>query len=135
MPSYFPDLGPALRLLRSRRQLKQTDVATKSGLTKAMLSSYETGKSTPSLASLIAILGAVGTDLSELQDALEAVSGSSGSARSPLGYEGLREAAWKELREVLRELQGPLERVAVAIERLSGPEEPGLGADSEGSAV
>lgn len=100
-----------------------------------MLSSYETGKSTPSLASLVAILGAVGTDFSELQDALEAISGTTGSARSPLGYEGFREAAWKELREVLRELQGPLGRVAAAIERLSGPEESGLGPGSEGPAV
>ena len=134
MPTSLKALGPALRLLRGRRQLKQTEVADKSGLTKAMLSSYETGKATPSLASLDAILGALETDFIEFQDALRAASGETaerGSAPPLLG--DARGAAWSELREDLvrhlRELQVPLERIAAAIERLSGPVETGVSGD------
>jgi transcriptional regulator with XRE-family HTH domain len=124
MPTYLGALGPALRLLRSRRQLKQTQVAEKSGLTKAMLSSYETGKATPSLASLDAFLDALETDFSELQDALRAASGIAGSGGAPSGPAALREGvAWSELREVLREFQAPLERLTAVIERLCGPDE------------
>jgi transcriptional regulator with XRE-family HTH domain len=64
--------GVALRLLRSRRRLKQWEVAAKAGMTKAMLSSYETGKVTPTLQSLITIFEALETDFFGFQDALEA---------------------------------------------------------------
>lgn len=118
MPSNFPSFGPALRLLRSRRHLKQTEVSEKSGLTKAMLSAYETGKNTPSLASLMAYLRAVGTDFAELQGALEAVGGDVGLPRSTSGSEVARESL-SGLQEVLRELVGPLERVAAAVEKIT----------------
>lgn len=65
--------GVALRLLRSRRRLKQWEVAEKAGMTKAMLSSYETGKVTPTLQSLTTLFEALETDFLGLQDALEAV--------------------------------------------------------------
>ena len=133
MPSYSGALGPALRLLRSRRHLKQTEVAEKSGLTKAMLSSYETGKATPSLASLDALLGAMETDFSEFQDALRAASGIPGSGGTPSGPEAFREGvAWSELREVLREFQVPLGRLVAVIERLCGPDEAVV--DGEGAS-
>ncbi|HEV2855664.1 MAG TPA: helix-turn-helix transcriptional regulator [Thermoanaerobaculia bacterium] len=64
--------GAALRLLRTRRRLKQWEVAEKAGMTKAMLSSYETGKVTPTLQSLITIFEALETDFFGFQDALEA---------------------------------------------------------------
>jgi transcriptional regulator with XRE-family HTH domain len=65
--------GVALRLLRTRRRLKQWEVAEKAGMTKAMLSSYETGKVTPTLQSLITLFEALDTDFFGFQDALEAV--------------------------------------------------------------
>lgn len=65
--------GVALRLLRTRRRLKQWEVAEKAGMTKAMLSSYETGKVTPTLQSLTTLFKALETDFLGLQDALEAV--------------------------------------------------------------
>lgn len=64
--------GAALRLLRTRRRLKQWEVAEKAAMTKAMLSSYETGKVTPTLQSLIALFEALETDFFGFQDALEA---------------------------------------------------------------
>jgi transcriptional regulator with XRE-family HTH domain len=64
--------GAALRLLRTRRRLKQWEVAEKAGMTKAMLSSYETGKVTPTLQSLITLFEALETDFFGFQDALEA---------------------------------------------------------------
>lgn len=64
--------GAALRLLRTRRRLKQWELAEKAGMTKAMLSSYETGKVTPTLQSLILLFEALETDFFGFQDALEA---------------------------------------------------------------
>jgi transcriptional regulator with XRE-family HTH domain len=72
---FIEPLGPALRLLRGRRKLRQFQVAEMAGMTKAMLSSYETGSVTPSLLSLSSILLAMKTDLHELQEALHAVAG------------------------------------------------------------
>ena len=63
----------ALRLIRQGTGLRQTDVAARSGLTKAMLSSYETGKTLPTLASLTAVLVAIGKDLSDFQEVLDMV--------------------------------------------------------------
>ncbi|HET9209484.1 MAG TPA: helix-turn-helix transcriptional regulator [Thermoanaerobaculia bacterium] len=63
----------ALRLLRQGTGLRQTDVAERSGLTKAMLSSYETGKTLPTLVSLTSILLAIGKDLSDFQEVLDMV--------------------------------------------------------------
>ncbi len=64
-------LGPALRLLRARRRLRQYQVAERAGITKAMLSSYENGNTTPSYYSLIPLLGALESDLTGLQQALD----------------------------------------------------------------
>ena len=64
-------LGPALRLLRARRRLRQYQVAERAGITKAMLSSYENGGTTPSYNSLIPLLGALESDLGGLQQALD----------------------------------------------------------------
>jgi transcriptional regulator with XRE-family HTH domain len=67
-------LGKALRLLRARHSRRQNEVAASAGLTKAMLSSYETGVRLPSLPSLGAILAAFGDDFHDLQKALDEVS-------------------------------------------------------------
>lgn len=64
-------LGPALRTLRSRRQLKQLQVAARAGITSSMLSGYENGRKTPTLASLEKILLAMDFSLADLLDALQ----------------------------------------------------------------
>ena len=63
----------ALKLMRQGTGLRQTEVSQRSGLTKAMLSSYETGKTLPNLASLTSFLIAMDKDLSDLQEALDMV--------------------------------------------------------------
>jgi transcriptional regulator with XRE-family HTH domain len=68
----FPE---ALRRVRQGTRLRQIDVSLRSGLSKAMVSAYEGGKSLPSLLSLWAYLGALGRDLSDLQEALDELGG------------------------------------------------------------
>ena len=69
----YESLGEGLRLLRSRRHLKQGQVAEMAGITKAMLSAYETGAHLPTIPTLSAILIALETDFSGLQEALNAL--------------------------------------------------------------
>jgi len=52
----FEQLGPALRLLRERAGLSQTQVARLAGMGKSQLSMYENGKDLPKLDSLARIL-------------------------------------------------------------------------------
>lgn len=66
----------ALKRVRQSTGLRQLDVANRSGMSKAMVSSYETGKALPSLVSLSAYLGAIGRDLSDLQEAVDELGGS-----------------------------------------------------------
>lgn len=66
----FDNLGQALRWLRSRQHRKQYEIADAAGITKAMLSAYETGKQNPSIETLEKILEALRSDLSELHNAL-----------------------------------------------------------------
>lgn len=63
-------LGKALRFLRTQRGLSQGAVADQAGITKAMLSTYETGKCFPVLHSLTAVLDALKCDFQSLQAAL-----------------------------------------------------------------
>jgi len=63
----------ALKLIRQGAGLRQTDVSERSGLTKAMLSAYETGKTLPTLTSLTTFLVAIGKDLADFQEVLDLV--------------------------------------------------------------
>jgi transcriptional regulator with XRE-family HTH domain len=63
----------ALKLMRQGLGLRQTDVSVRSGLTKAMLSSYEKGKTLPSLTSLTTLLFALGKDFADFQEVLDMV--------------------------------------------------------------
>jgi transcriptional regulator with XRE-family HTH domain len=72
--SAFEGLGKALRWLRDKQSKKQYQVADTAGVTKAMLSAYETGKQKPSLDTLEKILDALQVDLGELFGALETVN-------------------------------------------------------------
>lgn len=67
----FDHLDRALRWLREGRRLRQYQVAEAAGITKAMLSAYETGKQKPSLETLEKILLGLGCDLCDLHEALE----------------------------------------------------------------
>ncbi len=70
----FEGLGKALRWLREKKSRRQYEVAEAAGITKAMLSSYETGKQRPSLETLEKALDALGADLATLGDALDHVN-------------------------------------------------------------
>lgn len=70
MPHPFDDLGSALRWLRWRRQRTQREVAESAGITRAMLSAYESGRQLPTLATLGRLLVTLGVDLAELGQAL-----------------------------------------------------------------
>lgn len=66
----FQRLGPALRWLRLQQRRQQAEVAETAGLTRAMLSAYETGRKKPSLASLGKLMETLAVDLEELHHAL-----------------------------------------------------------------
>lgn len=66
----FEDLGKALRWLRTRQDRKQYEIANSAGITKAMLSAYETGKQNPSIETLEKILAALNVNLMDLHNAL-----------------------------------------------------------------
>jgi transcriptional regulator with XRE-family HTH domain len=68
-------LGQALRWLRDRRGRKQYEVAETAGITKGMLSAYETGRQRPSLETLEKILGTLGCDLNDLHNAIQIING------------------------------------------------------------
>ncbi|HLX07990.1 MAG TPA: helix-turn-helix transcriptional regulator [Thermoanaerobaculia bacterium] len=71
----FDGLGRSLRWLRERQVKRQYQVAEGAGITKAMLSAYETGKQKPSLDTLEKILDALVCDLNDLHNALQIVNG------------------------------------------------------------
>ena len=73
--SVLNGLGQALRWLRERHGKKQYQVADAAGITKGMLSAYETGRQRPSLETLEKVLGTLGCDLHELHNALQIVNG------------------------------------------------------------
>jgi transcriptional regulator with XRE-family HTH domain len=73
--SILNGLGPALRWLRDRRGRKQYQVAGSAGITKGMLSAYETGRQRPSLETLDKILDTLECDLNDLHNALQIVNG------------------------------------------------------------
>lgn len=68
-------LGQALRWLRDRRGKKQYQVAELAGITKGMLSAYETGRQRPSLETLEKILNTLGCDLNDLHNAIQIING------------------------------------------------------------
>jgi transcriptional regulator with XRE-family HTH domain len=82
----FHGLGSSLRWLRDRQGKRQYQVAAEAGITKAMLSAYETGKQKPSLDTLEKILDALLCDLNDLHNALQIVNG-----RPPAPRAGSRE--------------------------------------------
>jgi transcriptional regulator with XRE-family HTH domain len=74
-PTVFTGLGQALRWLRERQTRKQYQVADLAGITKGMLSAYETGRQRPSLETLDKLLDTLGCDLNDLHNAIQIVNG------------------------------------------------------------
>ena len=83
--SIFNGLGRALRWLRDRQGKRQYQVADAAGITKAMLSAYETGKQKPTLDTLEKILVALECDLNDLHNALQIVNERPEAIRRPTG--------------------------------------------------
>ncbi|MFL6235325.1 MAG: helix-turn-helix domain-containing protein [Thermoanaerobaculia bacterium] len=98
-------LPKAFRLIREGAGYRQTDAAARSGLSKAMLSAYETGKTLPSLGSLTTLLAAIGKDFADLQDAIDKVRGAS-PERQPAEKDLEREVG----QVVLKAIQYVIER-------------------------
>jgi len=73
--SVLNGLGQALRWLRERYGKKQYQVADAAGITKGMLSAYETGRQRPSMDTLEKVLSTLGCDLHDLHNALQIVNG------------------------------------------------------------
>jgi transcriptional regulator with XRE-family HTH domain len=98
--SIFNGLGRAVRWLRDRQGKRQYQVADTAGITKAMLSAYETGKQKPSLDTLEKILEALDCDLNDLHNALQIVNERPEAIRRPYGldpWQGYRSEAGSEL--------------------------------------
>jgi HTH-type transcriptional regulator / antitoxin HipB len=85
----FQALGRALRWLRDRQGKRQYQVADAAGITKAMLSAYETGKQKPSLDTLEKILDALDCTLNDLHNSLQIVNERPEAIRRPG-----RESGW-----------------------------------------
>jgi transcriptional regulator with XRE-family HTH domain len=82
--SVLDGLGQALRWLRDRLGKKQYQVAEAAGITKGMLSAYETGRQRPSLETLDKLLGTLGCNLHDLHNAVEIVNGRPALGRPPV---------------------------------------------------
>jgi len=81
--SIFNGLGKALRWLRDRQGKRQYQIADSAGITKAMLSAYETGKQKPALDTLEKILLALDCELDDLHNALQIINGRPEAIRRP----------------------------------------------------
>ncbi|HEX3126357.1 MAG TPA: helix-turn-helix transcriptional regulator [Thermoanaerobaculia bacterium] len=86
--STFQGLGRALRWLRDRQGKRQYQVADAAGITKAMLSAYETGKQKPSLDTLEKILDALDFNLNDLHNSLQIVNERPEAIRRTSGRDG-----------------------------------------------
>lgn len=69
-------IGPAIRILRLRRGVSQSQLAALCEITPPMISNYERNANVPSLKTLGKLLEALDADLLELKDALSVVQGS-----------------------------------------------------------
>ena len=100
-------VAQALRRVRQATGLRQVDVAERSGLSKAMVSAYESGKALPTLPSLSAYLGAVGRGLDDLQAALTQLQGKIGDENTATLYR--EHVVGRAVLNALRSLDEPAE--------------------------
>jgi transcriptional regulator with XRE-family HTH domain len=114
----FQGLGRALRWLRDRQAKRQYQVADAAGITKAMLSAYETGKQKPSLDTLEKILAALDGDLNDLHNALQIVN----ERPEAIRRSGAAKAMWPLLRREVPAGDG--EPSGVDLYQVLGVEQP-----------
>jgi|GEM_PF-447658 transcriptional regulator with XRE-family HTH domain len=69
------EVGKALRFLRKRRGMTQKSVAGGAGISKNLLSNWETGATAPSLGSLEKVMGVLDVDLLELYNTMNLMTG------------------------------------------------------------
>lgn len=117
--STFQGLGRALRWLRDRQGKRQYQVADAAGITKAMLSAYETGKQKPSLDTLEKILDALDCSLNDLHNALQIVNERPEAIRRP----GSRDSGWG-MRRDSGEMYGMGERSGADVYHVLGINRP-----------
>jgi transcriptional regulator with XRE-family HTH domain len=72
---FFDGLGPALRRLREKAGLTQTEVAARTAIAQSRLSRYENGRKLPELTTLGQLLACYGENLVGLHRALEEAQG------------------------------------------------------------
>jgi transcriptional regulator with XRE-family HTH domain len=116
--SIFQGLGRAIRWLRDRQGKRQYQVADAAGITKAMLSAYETGKQKPSLDTLEKILSALECDLNDLHNALQIVNERPEAIRRPGTAQ--RENAWQAYRSNDLSQEGGSEQASLNVYRVLG---------------
>jgi len=115
----FEGLGRALRWLREKRGEKQYEIAESAGITKAMLSAYETEKQRPTIDTLEKILTALEIDLGDLFDTLQVVNEIPAGMRYRRGRTGSQGSASKpgpevDVKTILGDgFVGPAEEAAV----------------------
>lgn len=73
MSGWLRAVGPALRVLRKGRGLRQYVLAERAGITKASLSGYERGRHLPNLYTLSKVLDALGIGLTDFARVVERV--------------------------------------------------------------
>src|SRR5262245_37439905 len=127
--STFNGLGRALRWLRDRQNKRQYQVADAAGITKAMLSAYETGKQKPSLDTLEKILTALECELNDLHNALQIINDRPEAIRKP----GSLHEEWLPFRQAEESETGPdIYRVLGLTQQLPLEEERALSEMLEG---
>lgn len=67
-------IGPALRRMRQRRGMQQKQLASRAGITPAMLSAFELRRRLPSIRTLANLLDALDARLLDLGRAVEQVA-------------------------------------------------------------
>lgn len=101
--SSLTGLGQALRWLRDRQGKKQYQVAAAAGITKGMLSAYETGRQRPSLETLEKLLDTLERSLSDLHSAIQIVNGQPPEPRPVRDRSWEPYGPWSPLASELRE--------------------------------
>jgi transcriptional regulator with XRE-family HTH domain len=80
--TFLESVGPAIRLLRKRVGLTQRGLAEASGVSKNILSNWETGATQPSMGSLIKVLEALDVDLLDFHHTIRQLTGRAAEARA-----------------------------------------------------
>jgi len=123
-PAPFSYVGRAIRLLRTRAQLTQGQLAEIATVTKSQVSKYESGRQRPTLDTLDRLMTALGVDVFGLALVLREVE--QALALRQAEGDGLDEAAWHQMvrnkarTDVVRGFARYLELLEEAAERDPG---------------